>query len=108
MTKEDKPADAEETQLLLGMALSLGHPGEYTPMDRYRDMRQVFLGSDQGKRVLREILAMGHMFQTSFSTDSGTTAFKEGERNMALRVLTAITKEPKERPDRANSKPKQG
>ena len=83
--------------------LAAKHPGRhaYTDMDRYRDFRAVFLGSDQGKRVLYEILGWGRMFQSSpligkFETNH--TFFHEGERNLALRIFTASRVEPTERP----------
>jgi hypothetical protein len=104
MAAEDQ-ASPEETALLLEVATAIPG-GEYLPMDRYRDFRKVFLGSDEGGRVLRQLFAWGHMFKTSFDKESGVTAFNEGERNMALRLLATISREPKERPAKANANPK--
>lgn len=93
----------EETALLLRMATSIPAPGQYTDMDRFRDFKKVFM-TDDGQRVLRELLAWGHLFKPSFDKDPYVMAFREGERNMSLKLLIAITKEPKERPAQANSK----
>jgi hypothetical protein len=78
---------------------------QYTPMDRYRDFRQVFLGSDQGKRVLWELLGFSHLMRHSHSPgDPYTTAFKCGEQNVGHRILFTLNSEPKEQPAKANSK----
>lgn len=81
----------------------------YTPLDRYRDFRAVFLASEQGRRVLHEILGWGHMFRPSFvgggQVDPYRLAIREGERHMALRLLTTIKAEPRANmPTRANTK----
>lgn len=98
----------EETANLLRLAMSIPAPGQYTPMDRYRDFRKVFMGSEDGQRVFREILSWGHMFKISFDKDPGLLAFKEGERNMALRLIMTVSAEPKSRPTKAKSKPDEG
>lgn len=81
---------------------SLPRPEVYTDKDRWHDFRRVFMGSEEGKRVLREILAWGHMFRSSAGRgapiDPCRLAFHEGERNLALRLLTTVTVEPPERP----------
>jgi len=100
----DDIPEASGDQLEADIAeLAKTHPGKhaYTEMDRYRDFRAVFLGSDQGKRVLYEILGWGRMFQSSpligkFETNH--TFFHEGERNLALRIFHVARVEPTERP----------
>lgn len=95
-----------ETPDVSALLLSLSGPsGQYTAMDRYRDYRKVFLASDDGQRVLRDILAHCHTFKTSFDKDPGTMAFREGERNVAQFLMFTISNEPKQRPTRANSAP---
>ena len=86
-----------ETPDVLGMLQAL-HPVEgYAPMDRYRDFKDVF-STDQGKRVLREILSWGRVFRSpSFSSpiDPYAMAVTFGERNMALKLLATINHEPR-------------
>ncbi len=68
-----------------------------SPMDRYRDFRQLFLGTDQGKRVLADVLEWGHNWKsTAVRGDSHETYRREGERNLMLKILTAIHMEPRE------------
>ena len=80
--------------------LSGVHPGKskYKPMDRYRDFRQIFLGSDQGKRVLHEILGWGHMFRSPIPIagiiDPTRLGVNEGERRMAIQIFHTINHEP--------------
>ena len=99
MTDETEPQETpEETTLLLRTATSIAQQGEYTAMDKYRDMRKVFFGSDEGQRVFRELLSWGHMFKPSFQggvIDPLRMAIHEGERNQALRLLATVTKQPR-------------
>lgn len=86
---------------LLATALSLSKPENYTQQDRYRDFRKVFFGTEEGKRVLHELLSWGHMFKPSPSTspvDPYAMAIREGERNIALRLLTTVSVEPVQQP----------
>jgi len=46
--------------------------------------------SDQGKRVLRDIMMRGHMFESSFDEDPIKMALKNGERNIALQILDQL------------------
>lgn len=65
------------------------------------DFKHVFLGSEAGKRVLYQILGWSHLWDPSFvAGESDTTAFKEGERNVALRILAALRSDPKPLPQR--------
>ena len=80
----------------------------YTEIDRYRDFRQLFLSSDQGKRVLYQLLGWGHMVQSSAglaNNETNRTFLIEGERNLALRILRTIYVEPKPKPTQATSRP---
>ena len=78
---------------------------EYTNIDRYRDFRSLFLSTDQGRRVLYEIMAWGHIYRsTAVRGDPHETYRREGERNMALRVLTTIHVEPKAPPTEQKTK----
>ena len=82
--------------------LAASHPGKgYRPMDKYRDFRRLFLETDQGRRVLYEILGWGGMFRPSSrqgNFETNETFFHEGERNIALKIMTTMHAEPKARP----------
>lgn len=107
MSDEASPA---EVQGFLSAFADLPQPGQYTAMDRYQDFRRVFLGSEEGKRVLRELLAWGHCFRPSVPAAAGpidpyAVVRNEGERNIALRLLKVVNTEPVDRPARGNSTP---
>lgn len=89
---------------ILDLVASLPSQEGYTAMDRYRDFRRVFLGSDEGKRVLRELLAWGRMFRApAFGNpvDPHRMSIAFGERNIALKLLSTLHNEPPEKPQRA-------
>jgi len=80
------------------------HPGRarYSDMDRYRDFRQLFLQSEQGQRVLHEIMSWGHVYRSigpKRNEPEPVPWIKMGERNMALKILTTINAEPIARPE---------
>ena len=80
---------------------------QYLPKDRYHDFRKIFMGTEEGKRVLREILSWGRLFQSSIMSkpiDPYAMAVREGERNMALRLMTVVYNEPPERPTQTKRK----
>lgn len=86
---------------LIDALASLPNPQSYTPKDRYNDFRRVFMGTEEGKRALREILSWGGMFRPSVignPIDPYRMAVREGERNMALKLLAAVYQEPPEKP----------
>lgn len=80
--------------------LAQAHPGRqvYTDMDRYRDFRSVFLSTDQGKRVLHEILGRGHVLHAGLTFEPHRLFFNEGERNLALWIFAKARVEPKALP----------
>lgn len=103
---DDQQPSAEEVESLLVAMANRPNPGQYTAIDKYRDFRAVF-GTEQGRRVLYEILAWGHMFRPSIlgaPIDPYLTHVHEGERNIALRLLNTISKEPVTPPTEANRK----
>jgi len=78
----------------------------YSKRDRYQDFHQLFK-SAKGKRVLREMLSWGRMFKTSASAspvDPYLMAIREGQRNMAIRLLATINQEPVEQPTKTRNK----
>lgn len=85
---------------------SLPAAEQYTPQAKYEDFRALFMGSDQGRRVLREILAWGRMFKPAAigtPVDPYAMAMREGERNMALRLLATVHTEPRGRPGKTRT-----
>lgn len=67
-------------------------------MHRYSEFQEVFLGTDAGKRVLKEIMIMGRMTRSTGSRDPYETARRGGERDHALEIAKIIFVEPKEPP----------
>ena len=84
--------------------LQMAALGSYSDMDRYREFRSVFLETEQGRRVLHQILIWGHVWTTSMSEHPHEIFFAEGERNLSLRVLAALRMEPVEKPQTQNVK----
>ena len=92
---------------ILNAVANLTSQKQYLPKDRYTDFRKTFMGSDEGKRVLREILSWGRMFSPAMNSkpiDPYAMAVREGERNMALRLLVTVYNEPPERPEKTQTK----
>lgn len=56
---------------------------------RIDDYGAVF-GSDQGKRVLLDLLGHCHVLGSSFDPDPCKTAFAEGQRDVALYILAQV------------------
>ena len=82
--------------------------GSYTPQEKFQDFRQMFSVSEQGKRVLYEILSHCHIYKSSVNgpppIDTNAVIFSEGERNVALWLLKIINNEPKVPPTKAERK----
>ncbi len=68
---------------------------DYSDEERRRDFRAVLFGSDAGRRVLYEILAWSHVFASTFVPgDACATHWREGGRDVGLRILAALAPEP--------------
>lgn len=58
---------------------------------RDRDDIQHLMNSKQGRRVIWWMLEKGHVFGTTFSpVDPHISAFNEGQRSLALALLTRV------------------
>jgi len=71
----------------------------YSPRDRYQDFRQVFTGSEQGKRVYRELLSWGKFFSsTAYGSpiDPLRMAMNQGFSDFSKKLLAAVEIEPPE------------
>jgi hypothetical protein len=70
----------------------------YGAVERYKDFRAVFLGDstpEQGNRVLWQIFEWTRMYQrVAAPGDAHETYFRDGERNIGLRILVALNLEP--------------
>lgn len=92
---------------MLSVLASLPSAENYTQRDRYHDFRRIFMGSEEGKRVFREILSWGHILRpSSFGSpiDPYLTHVRDGEANIARRLLVTVTNEPPEKPVQAKRK----
>ena len=75
----------------------------YNPRDRYNDFRKIFLETEQGRRILKQVLAWGHLLHVSpvrDPVDPWRMVFAEGERNMALRIFSVMLVEPPDKPEK--------
>ena len=100
--------DEEYLEILADLSV----PGDYNPVDRYNDFRKVFLETEQGRRVLRQILGWGHLLKShlvrmSRPIDPYAVLGLEGERNLALRIFSIMLVEPPERQDKQTTKTKE-
>jgi hypothetical protein len=57
---------------------------------------EITFGTTEGRRVLHDILKNTHVLEPTFAQDSYRTAFNEGARNEALRILTILQYKPKD------------
>lgn len=82
------------------VALSSAHPGpgQYLPVDQHRDFMRVFLSTDDGRRVLHEILLRANYFgpttKVNYPIDPYSLAMGEGKRRLGLSILTTINNQP--------------
>ena len=75
-----------------------------TPKDRYHDFRKIFMGSDEGKRALREIVSWGRLLNEPNlpnPIDPYQLAVRMGERNIVRRLIATVYIEPPERPTKS-------
>jgi len=76
--------------------------GRYTEWDRYRDYRRVLLGTQEGRRVLNDILEACGVYRPSHVRgETHETARREGRREIGLMILHRMNFEPAERPAQA-------
>lgn len=74
----------------------------YTPRQRRHDYAQVF-ESDAGKRVLADLARVAHIMRPTYvRNEPYQTAFREGERNVVLRILSTLGWQPEEISEKVN------
>lgn len=89
--------------------LARSHPGKayHNSIDRYRDFRRVFLETEQGRRVLYELLSWGHMYRSPAriaNFDPYETMFHDGESHIAKMIISTMHAEPATRPKSTKEK----
>lgn len=62
-------------------------------VDRVVDYQAVF-NTEVGKRVLYDLVKHHNVLNSTFDKDPHVHAFKEGERNTVLRILTLLKVDP--------------
>ena len=84
----------------LEILASLSIPDDYAPVDRYHDFQMVFLETDQGRRVLKQILSWGHLLK-AYPLTSPIDPYRderlEGGRNLILKIFAVMMVEPPQR-----------
>lgn len=48
------------------------------------------MSSEQGRRVVWDLLGRGKVFASTFTADAQVTAFNEGQRNLALSLFSKV------------------
>lgn len=69
--------------------------------DRYNAFRRVFMSTDEGQMVLKEILSWGKLFKTpiySSPIDQIALNIATGEKNLAIKLMMIVNNEPPEPP----------
>lgn len=89
----------EDQQLIEDLRFSFYNISNRTKLDRYQEFRTVFMGSDEGKRVLSEILGMAKLsgrIAAPFpaEVDTKRMLLLEGARGLAADIIDVLTKEP--------------
>lgn len=98
MTKARDPVD---------LILSIPPIVNYSAEDRYRDFQRVFLGSEEGTRVLRWLLDETKLFSTVrpvSPVDVHLITFHEGERHVGMKLLQVLTVDPTSQPKPTTAK----
>tara|TARA_R100001082_G_scaffold37833_1_gene19949 strand:- start:609 stop:887 length:279 start_codon:yes stop_codon:yes gene_type:complete len=70
-------------------------------LDITADYKKIF-GSDQGERVLYDLMKNSFMITSTFSNDPHEMALREGHRNVILRILSILKTDERELQDILN------
>ncbi len=69
------------------------------PLNKVKQLKtdySIAFNSPEGKRVLYDILKNTHVLEPTFNGDPYYTAFNEGARNEALRILSILQFKPED------------
>ena len=105
MSDQAGPEGPEETTEFFALMGELPR-GDYSNMQRYQDFNTVFMGSQEGRRVLRELMYWARMFRRAIiprPMDPLRLALDEGRRDVVAGILTTINHEPEHRPSKADT-----
>ena len=96
--KEEIP---EEVAFLNDLGSSYYEVANRSKLDRHREFRQVFFGSDAGRRVLHEILSLAKLSARLVEPfpaeiDEKRLLVREGARQLAADIISIVHKEPQE------------
>lgn len=71
------------------MPVKVTQDGNYTPVDRLRDFRTVFFGTDHGRRVLAQIINESEGLPVTINQigEHPYLAFRAGKREVGLRIV---------------------
>lgn len=95
--------DADAAAIVAALTGTKPDPG-YGDAERTRDYRAALLGTDQGRRVLADLLERLGMFRDAFDADPLKMARAVARQDVARQILGLLKAEPQDRPTRANSK----
>lgn len=89
----------EEEKFLGDLKDAVVSGGKRNKLDQYREFRDLFLGTDLGKRVLHDILGMAKLSARMVKpypaeVDTKRMLLLEGARQLACDILDALHKEP--------------
>lgn len=112
MVKKKKEELPEQYELLEVLKTSFYSVEGRDKHDRYKEFNLVFMDTDEGKRVLYEILAMAKLSSSIITPfpqeiDTNRMLVLEGKRQLAMDILGVLSKEPNtEKPKEANKRRK--
>lgn len=76
----------------------------YSVRDRTRDFRALFSVTEQGRRVLAQVLSRCRLWDRTYAgDDTHETAFREGNRDIGLWLMDVMEAEPRDAPASADS-----
>lgn len=93
------PKEKNQKELLETLDNSFKTIDGRNKLDRYRDFRAVFLGTDEGKRVLHDILGFAKLSAPIVPPfpepiDTNRMMVLEGGRGLAVKIIETVLKEP--------------
>jgi len=69
-----------------------------------KDYQEIFLHTQAGKRILHDLMHCHHVNGSTFHREPPIFAFKEGERNVVLRILKILNVKPEDLQKRMEEK----
>lgn len=98
-SKKKEEEESREQDLNGVLNSSFKNSENRTKLDRYRDFRTTFLASEEGKRVLHDILGFAKLsapIAPPFPepVDCNRMLILEGGRELAIKIVSVLTSEP--------------